>query len=97
MDLGFQGRTVARYFERVQSALVHPVRAGHVPVDAAHLLGVPARAGSLPAHYVRTGPFGAFASASQMLGHFPRPVLGHLVPAWPEPAHLARPTRPGTP
>ena len=80
-DLGFQGKTVARHFERTGSALVHPVRAWPAPVDAAHLLGVPARAGSLPAHYVRTGPFGAFASAAHVLGHFPRPVLGHLVPA----------------
>jgi hypothetical protein len=81
-DLGFQGKTVARHFERTGSALVRPVRAEPVPVDAAHLLGVPARAGPLPpAPYVRTGSFGAFASAAQVLGHFPLPVLVHLVPA----------------
>jgi len=81
-------------------ALVHPVLAGPAPVRfaAGHLVGVPARPGSsLPAHYVWSGPFGAFARAGQMLRHFSRPVPGHLVRALPNPAHLARRSKSGTP
>ena len=82
--LSFPGKTVARHIAPTGSALVHPVRAGPVPVHfaAGYLLGVPARAGSsLPAHYVWSRPFGVFEWAAQMLGHFPRPVPGHLVRA----------------
>ena len=82
--LSFAEKTVARQIAPTGSALVHPVRAGPVPIylAAGYLLDVPARAGSsLPAHCVRSGPFAAFARAAQTLGHFRRPVPGHLVQA----------------
>jgi hypothetical protein len=80
-DLSFPGKTVARSIARTGSALVHPVRAGPVPVHfaAGHVLGVPARAGlSLPVHYVWSEHFGAFAWAAQMPRHLSRPMPDHL-------------------
>jgi hypothetical protein len=67
--------------------------------NAGPLLGASERAGSLPAHFVRTWPLVVVAWAAQALGHFPRPVMGHLaqpllghpVRARPVLAHLSRP------
>jgi hypothetical protein len=61
------------------------------------------RAGSLPAHLVGAGPFGASASGGQMLRHSPQSAPEHLAQLVPE--HLvwaararpvvARPPKPG--
>src|SRR5882672_683067 len=80
---GFAGTTVPGHFAPTGPVLGRLLRAGPVPAHfapASPLLGAFARARSLPAHLVRTGPF-AFAWAAQVLGHFPRPVLGHFVRA----------------